>query len=48
MMFCPKCGKKMNKIMHFEKDGNYQFNRCSNNKCNFETRKKKLILNLFN
>lgn len=44
MMFCPKCGKRMNRVMHFDKDDNYQFNKCSNIKCNFVTKKKKIIL----
>lgn len=48
MIFCPKCGSKMNRVMHFDKDGNYQFSQCSNNKCNFATRKNKLILPLYN
>ena len=46
MMFCPKCGKRMIRVMHFDKDGNYQFLKCSNLKCNFTTRKKNLILSL--
>ena len=44
MMFCPKCGKRMIRVMHFDKDINYQFNKCSNIKCNFETKKKKIVL----
>lgn len=47
MLFCPRCGNKMNKIMHFEKDNNCQFNQCSNKKCNFTTKKKKIVLNIF-
>lgn len=47
MMFCPKCGARMNKVMHFEKGENYQFNKCTNAKCNFESRKKKLIMSMF-
>lgn len=49
MMSCPKCGNKMNKVMHFEadKNKNLQFYQCSNNKCKFETKKKKLILTNF-
>lgn len=47
MMFCPKCGNKMNKVMHFDKKGNYQFNKCSNNKCNFTSKKNRLILSLY-
>ncbi len=46
MILCPKCGKRMNRVMHFEKNDNYQFDKCSNNKCNFTTRKRNLILSL--
>lgn len=43
MLFCPRCNKKMNKVMHFEKNKNFQFYQCKN--CHFETDHKKLVLN---
>lgn len=45
MLCCPKCGEKMNKVLHFEKDKNIQFLRCKNKKCYFKTDERKLILN---
>lgn len=44
-MFCPKCGKRMNYVMHFEKDKSLQFYRC---KCFFRTNYKILNLNNLN
>lgn len=45
MLFCPKCSKKMNRVMRFEKDKDSQFYQCKN--CYFETYKKNLYLNSY-
>lgn len=46
MIFCPRCGKKLNKVMHFDSSKTSQFSRC--NSCHFETMKKPLLIgNLF-
>lgn len=38
-MLCPKCGKTMKNVKHFEEGRSYQFNRC---KCLFTTHKKRI------
>lgn len=38
-MLCPKCGKTMKNVKHFERGRCYQFNRC---KCLFTTHKKRI------
>lgn len=38
-MLCPKCGKTMKNVKHFEIGRCYQFNRC---KCLFTTHKKRI------
>ena len=45
MLFCPKCSKKMNRVMRIEKGKDSQFYQCKN--CYFETNKKKLYLNSY-
>lgn len=47
MICCPKCGNKMNNVMHFEKNKSLHFNRCNNKKCNYETKKKKMNLSTY-
>lgn len=39
MMLCPKCGRTMKNIKHFEPGRNYQFNVC---KCMFQTHQKRI------
>lgn len=39
-MLCPKCNNTMNNVMHFDKERNYQFYRCSN--CQEKTKKKRI------
>lgn len=38
-MLCPKCGRVMKNVMHFEQGKNYQYNRCQ---CLFETHQKRI------
>lgn len=38
-MLCPKCGKQMKNVKHFEAGLNYQFNVC---KCMFRTHRKRI------
>ena len=38
-MLCPKCGRTMKNVKHFEEGRSYQFNRC---KCLFTTHKKRI------
>lgn len=38
-MLCPKCGRKMKNIKHFEQGRNYQYNQCG---CTFKTHKKRI------
>lgn len=46
MIFCPRCGKKLNKVMHFEDGKSSQFSQCKS--CHFETFRKPLLIgNLF-
>lgn len=39
-MLCPKCGKSMKNVMHFEKNKNYQFSQC--NYCYNKTKNKRI------
>ena len=38
-MLCPKCGRKMKNIKHYEKDKSYQFYQCV---CTFKTHNKRI------
>lgn len=38
-MLCPKCGRAMKNIKHYEKGKNYQFYQCS---CMFQTHQKRI------
>lgn len=40
MIICPKCGQKMNKVMHFEYGKHTQFFQCNN--CYFKTAEKRI------
>lgn len=40
MIICPKCGRKMNKVMHFEYGKITQFFQCNN--CYFKTAEKRI------
>lgn len=40
MIRCPKCGKKMNTVMHFEKGSNYAYHSCSS--CIIHTHRKRI------
>lgn len=44
LMFCPKCGNKMNRVLHFEKNNNLKYYKCSNKDCSFETKRKSIKL----
>lgn len=41
-MRCPKCGKEMQNIIHYEKGRSYQFNQC---KCMTKTHVKRIHYN---
>lgn len=38
-MLCPKCGRKMTNVKHFEKERRYQYNQCE---CTFKTHQKRI------
>ena len=38
-MLCPRCGKKMKNVKHYEQDRSYQFYQCE---CTFTTHKKRI------
>lgn len=43
MLLCPKCGRKMNNVMHFDSNSSYQYKRCPF--CFYESKNKRLYLN---
>lgn len=40
MVKCPKCGRMMHKVMHFEKEVSYAYHLCKN--CITKTHKKRI------
>ena len=38
-MLCPKCGRAMKNVKHFEKNRSYQYNQCA---CTFKTHQKRI------
>ena len=39
-MLCPKCGREMNNVLHFEEEKNFQYNICKH--CNKRTKNKRI------